>query len=61
MSQEIEKPEAAVAAQPGTLSAFFAAQKGALPTEDVLHVMLPLMRSVAALHIKGASSRPRFA
>lgn len=53
MSQEIEKPEAAVAAQPGTLSAFFAAQKGALPTEDVLHVMLPLMRSVAALHVKG--------
>jgi hypothetical protein len=29
--------------QPSALDAFFTAQIGALPTEDVLHVMLPLM------------------
>ncbi len=40
-------------AKAGTLDAFFAAQGGALPTEDVLHVMLPLMRSVTALHERG--------
>jgi predicted DNA-binding WGR domain protein len=36
--------------QTRSLAAFFAAQTGALPTDDVLHIMLPLIREVAALH-----------
>jgi predicted DNA-binding WGR domain protein len=35
------------------LSEFLAAHSHALPTEDVLHVMLPLMRAVTALHEQG--------
>jgi predicted DNA-binding WGR domain protein len=47
------EPAVTASKQPITLDAFFTAQVGALPTEDVLHVMLPLMRSVAALHERG--------
>lgn len=43
-------PELSTPTRASTLDAFFTAQGGALPTEDVLHVILPLMRSVAALH-----------
>lgn len=35
------------------LSEFLVAHRHALPTEDVLHVMLPLMREVTALHEQG--------
>ena len=35
------------------LSGLFDRQSRALPTDDVLHVMLPLMRAVAGLHAGG--------
>lgn len=35
------------------LDDFFAADPGALPAEDVVHAMLPLMRQVARLHHQG--------
>lgn len=35
------------------LDDFFAADPGALPTEDIIHAMLPLMRRVAQLHHQG--------
>ncbi len=53
MSNETNGSAPPAPAQPGSLAAFFSNLSGALPTEDVLHVMLPLMRSVAALHEKG--------
>jgi hypothetical protein len=40
-------------AGPKNLGSILANQQGALPTEDVLHVMLPLMKVVAALHENG--------
>jgi predicted DNA-binding WGR domain protein len=46
----MEQASETAAAQTRSLSGFFASQTGQLPTEDVLHVMLPLIREVAALH-----------
>jgi len=46
----IPQPHSA-AARP--LATFFAETQHILPTEDVLHVMLPLMRAVSALHAQG--------
>lgn len=45
--------EPGVSSEPRTLAAYFAADPGPLPTEDVLYTMLPLMREVAALHERG--------
>jgi predicted DNA-binding WGR domain protein len=39
--------------KPNTLAAFLESGRRALPAEDVLHVMLPLMRQVAGLHGSG--------
>ena len=53
MTQETTTTDTPRPKQPGGLAAFFDGQTGALPTEDVLHVMLPLMRAISDLHEKG--------
>jgi predicted DNA-binding WGR domain protein len=49
----MENTSETAAAKARSLSAFFAEQTGALPTDDVLHVMLPLIRQVAGLYGQG--------
>src|SRR5215813_4084693 len=45
--------------KPVDLGTYFAGKAHYLPTEDVVHVMLPLMHEVAALHHKGRVARLR--
>lgn len=53
MPNKMDDSEASQRQSASSLAAYFSKGTQALPTEDVLHVMLPLMRTVASLHEKG--------